>query len=101
MIKWIKRLLNKYSGEEPDRTENEDWKCVYTKIPIHAETVTANIIISAAELKYRPDGYIADTLAALIAKELVRRELIDIEQPHPADADKRAFIGKIEVILRG
>lgn len=85
MIKCIKRLLNKYSGRAPIRTE----------------TVTAGITISAAELKYRPDGYIANTLAALIAKELVRRELITIEQPDADAPDRRAFTGKIEVILRG
>jgi hypothetical protein len=98
MIKWIKRLLNKYNKRA---SVSEDWKSLYAKSPTCTETVTANIIINAAELKYRPDGYIADTLAALIAKELVRRELIDIEQPDAEAPDRRAFVGKIEVVLRG
>lgn len=101
MIKWIKGLIDKRKRERVPVLVPPEWGDIYTKSPIHAETVTANIIINAAELKYIPDGYIADSLAALIAQELVRRDLIAIEQPDAEDPDKRAFTGKIKIVLRG
>lgn len=98
IAKTFKDIINKL--HKSSKPEPPEWKVQYDKTPVHTETVSARVTMNAMELRYRPDDYVGNCIAAMIANELLRCGLITIEQPDVERPDERVFIGKIEVVSR-